>query len=143
MALMRRLLPVLLLTVVLAAACERRRAQDPRAMVQQALHGVLVYPQSLQTGMAAGEEAAQVTLTTMDSIGRVASWFRRALMSNQWTLQSDVTGNDGSVSIAALRGKRPLWITLRPNSGAPGTTYTIIGAVVVDADSLRVQDSLH
>jgi hypothetical protein len=62
---------------------------------------------------------------------------------NQWTLQSDMTGNDGSVSIAAQRGKRPLWITLRPNVGGPGTTYTIIGAVVVDADSLRVQDSLN
>ncbi len=112
-------------------------------MVRQALHGVLVYPQSLQIGMAAGEEAAQITLTTVDSIERVASWFRQALMLNRWTLQSDVTGNDGSVSIAALRGKRPLWITLRPNVGGPGTTYTIIGAVVVESDSLRLQDSLN
>ena len=143
MALMRRFLLVLLLAVAITAACERRRAPDPRPMVRQALRGVLVYPQSMQISMAAGEEAAQVTLTTMDSIGRVASWFRRTLMANQWTLESDVTGNDGSVSIAVLRGKRPLWITLRPNSGGPGTTYTIIGAVVVDADSLRLRDSLN
>jgi hypothetical protein len=111
-------------------------------MVRRALHGVLVYPQSKQIGMAAGEEAAQVTLTTPDSIGRVTSWFRQALALNRWTLQSDVTGNDGSVSITALQGKRPLWITLRPNAGAPGTTYTIIGAVV-EADSPRVRDSLN
>jgi hypothetical protein len=140
---MRQVLPVLLLAIAVAAACERRRAPDPRPMVREALRGVLVYPQSLQIDMAAGEEAAQITLTTTDSIGRVASWFRRALILNQWTLQSDMTGNDGSVSIAAQRGKRPLWITLRPNVGGPGTTYTIIGAVVVDADSLRVQDSLN
>lgn len=112
-------------------------------MVRQALHGVIVYPQSMLVDMAAGEEAAQITLTTMDSIGRVASWFRQVLLLNRWTLQSDVTGRDGSVSIAALQGERPLWITLRPNSGGPGTTYTIIGAVVVDADSLRLRDSLH
>jgi len=143
MALMRRFLPVLLLAVAVTTACERRRAPDPRPMVRQALRGVIVYPQSMQIGMAAGEDAAQITLTTPDSIGRVASWFRQALMVNRWTLESDVTGNDGTVSIAAQRGKRPLWITLRPNSGAPGTTYTIIGAVVVDADSLRVQDSLN
>jgi len=143
MALMRRFLPVLLLAVAVTVACERRRAPDPQAMVRQALHGVLVYPQSLQIGMAAGEEAAQITLTTPDSIGRVASWFRQVLVLNRWTLQSDVTESDGSVSIAALQGKRPLWITLRPNAGAPGTTYTIIGAVVVDADSLRLRDPLH
>jgi len=143
MALMRRFLPVLILALVLAAACERRRAPDPRPMVRQALQGVIVYPHSTQIGMAAGEEAAQLTLTTPDSIGRVASWFRLALMLNRWTLQSDVTGRDGSVSIAAVQGKRPLWIMLRPNAGAPGTTYTIIGAVVVDADSLRLRDSLN
>ncbi len=144
MALMRRFLPVLLIAVALAAACERRRrAPDPQEMVRQALHGVLVYPHSLQLGMAAGEEAAQVTLTTPDSIGQVAHWFREVLRLNRWALQSDVTGGDGSVSITALRGKRPLWVTLRPNTGGPGTTYTIIGAVVADADSLRLPDSLH
>ena len=112
-------------------------------MVRQTLHGILVYPHSLQIGMAAGEEAAEITLTTVDSIAPVANWFREVLRLNRWALQSDVTGGDGSVSITAQRGNRPLWITLRPNVGGPGTTYTIIGAVVVDADSLRLQDSLN
>ena len=144
MALMRQFIHVVLLVVVAAAACERRRrAPDPQEMVQQALHGVLVYPHSLQLGMAAGEEAAEVTLTTPDSIGQVAHWFREVLRLNRWELQSDVTGGDGSVSITAQRGKRPLWVTLRPNIGGPGTTYTIIGAVVVESDSLRLLDSLN
>jgi hypothetical protein len=63
----------------------------------------------------------------------VADWFRRSLTLNGWTLQSDLTSNDGSVTISATRGKRPLWITLRPNQGAPGTTYTMVGALVADS----------
>jgi hypothetical protein len=40
-----------------------------------------------------------------------------------------------------MKGTRPLWVTLRPNVGAAGTTYTVIGAVVAEGDSLRVADS--
>ena len=143
MALMRQFLPVFLLAVAAAAACERRRAPDPRPMVREALHGILVYPHSLEIGAAAGEDAAEMTLTTVDSIGRVANWFREVLRLNRWALQSDVTAADGSISIVALRENRPLWLMLRPNTGGPGTTYTIIGAVVTNADSVRLPDSLR
>ena len=140
---MRQSLSLLLVVLTGASACERRHPPDPRPMVQKAMHGVLVYPRSLVVGMEAGEDAAQITLATEDSVGEVASWFRQALTLNHWTLQSDVTGADGSVSIAATRGNRPLWITLRPNVGAPGTTYMVIGAVVAEGDSLRLQDSVR
>lgn len=107
-------------------------------MVQKAMEGVLVYPLSAEVGIAAGADAAQVTLATADSIGKVARWFRRALLANGWTLVSDATSPDGSISMSATQGKRPLWITLHPNVGAPGTTYTVIGAVV---DSAAAVDS--
>ncbi|MGH7614870.1 MAG: hypothetical protein ACREMW_12620 [Gemmatimonadales bacterium] len=139
---MRQFLPLLLVAIAVVA-CERRRAPDTRAMVRQTLHGVIVYPHSVELGAAAGEDAAEITLTTADSIAPVANWFREVLRLNRWELQSDVTGADGSVSIAALRDKRPMWIMLRPNVGGPGTTYSIIGALVTDADSVRLPDSLH
>lgn len=107
-------------------------------MVQKAMQGVLVYPLSTEVGIAAGADAAQVTLTTVDSIGKVARWFRQALLANGWTLVSDATNPDGSISMSATQGKRPLWITLHSNVGAPGTTYTVIGAVV---DSAAAVDS--
>lgn len=107
-------------------------------MVQKAMQGVLVYPLSSEVGIAAGADAAQVTLTSADSIGKVARWFRQALLANGWTLVSDATNPDGSISMSATQGKRPLWITLHPNVGAPGTTYTVIGAVV---DSAAAVDS--
>ena len=109
-------------------------------MVQKAMQGVLVYPLSTEVGIAAGADAAQVTLTTTDSAGKVARWFRQALLANGWTLVSDATSPDGSISMSATQGKRPLWITLHPNVGAPGTTYTVIGAVVAQ-DSAAVRDS--
>jgi hypothetical protein len=123
----------LLVALLLAIACERRQPPDPSAMVHKALAGVLVYPHSSPVSMSAGEDAAQMTLSTADSLGRVVSWFRQFLALNGWTLQSDVTTGD-SVSIAATKGQRPLWVNLRANVGAPGTTYTVIGTVAA-ADS--------
>jgi len=60
----------------------------------------------------------------------VAAWFRQALKLNGWTLQSDLTGRDGTVTLYAEQAKRPLWITLKANVGGPGTTYTVIGGIV-------------
>src|SRR5512144_2542742 len=109
----RNLLPSFIF-LVLATACERRQEADPRAMVQKAMHGVLVSPLSSEVGIAAGADAAQVTLSTADSVGKVARWFRQALQVNGWTLVSDVTNPDGSIAMSASLGKRPLWITLHP-----------------------------
>jgi hypothetical protein len=135
MALMSRCIPVLLLVLTVAAACERRHPPDPRPMVRKALAGVLVYPLSSEVGIAAGEDAAQATLASVDSVGKVASWFRQALVSNGWSLQSDITNADGSVSISATQGNRPLWVTLRPRADGPGTIYTIIGGIVPARDT--------
>ena len=46
---------------------------------------------------------------------------------------------DGTVSIYAQKGTKPLWISLKPSVAAPGTTYTMIGATVdsTKADSGR------
>lgn len=123
-----------------ATACNRPKPPDTQAILTKSLHGVLVYPLSTLVDAASGTDAAQVTLTSLDSVGKVASWFRQALTVNGWTLQSDVTNNDGSIAIQAASGNRPLWITLRPNVGGPGSTYTVIGAVV-SGDTLSVSDS--
>jgi hypothetical protein len=130
MALMSRTIPLVLLVLTVAAACERRHPPDPRPMVRKALAGVLVYPLSTEVDIAAGEDAAQATLASADSVGKVANWFRRSLVSNGWSLQSDITNADGSVSISASQGKRPLWVTLRPRVDGSGTTYTVIGGIV-------------
>ena len=139
---MRHVPIVFLLLVVGSLACDRRRPPDPRAMVQRAMRGLFIYPGSVTIDMAAGEDAAQVTLTALDSVAVVARWFREALRLNGWSLQSDLTANDHSIAIVATKGARPLWVTLHPNVGGPGTTYTLIGAVVATGDSLRLVDSL-
>jgi len=136
---MRATLMLLMLTAV--AACNRPQPPDTRAMLRKSLQGVLVYPRSTLVDVTSGSDAAQVTLTTLDSVSVVASWFRSELNLNGWALQSDVTNGDGSIAIVAQKGSRPLWITLRPNVGGPGSTYNVIGAVV-SGDSLVVADSV-
>ena len=130
----------LLLLLTAVAACNRPQPPDTRAMLRKSLHGVLVYPRSTLVDATSGSDAAQVTLTTLDSVAVVATWFRDELNLNGWALQSDVTSGDGSIAIVAQKGNRPLWITLRSNVGGPGSTYTVIGAVVT-GDSMAVAES--
>lgn len=137
---MRPLSFALLLTLTVTVACNRPKPPDSQAVLRKSLQGVLVYPRSTTVDANTGSDAAQVTLTTLDSVGVVARWFRDELQHGGWTLQSDVTNSDGSIAITAMKGSRPVWVTMRPNVGGPGSTYTVIGAAV-GGDSVSVTDS--
>lgn len=120
---------IVLLGVLLFAACDRPKEPDARQMASRALQGALSYPGSKIVKIAAGTDAAEVTLTTSDSVAQVATWFRTALSLNNWQLRNEGRGKDGAFTIYAEKPDgRPLWLTLRPNG--TGTTYTLIGAII-------------
>ena len=119
------------LAAVSLVACERRHEAESRALAARVLQGVLVYPGSSMTSIAAGTDAAQVQLSSPASPDAVATWYRQTLRLNGWELKSDGALPDGGITIYAEQGRRPLWITLHANSGGPGTTYNLIGAQVV------------
>jgi hypothetical protein len=134
---------LLLLSLALLAACDRSRATEKtEALVSRALKGVLAFPQSTPVEVSAGEEAAQFVLTAPASVAEVRAWYRKVLPMNGWELKGDGQGRDGTVSMYAEHQGRPLWITLRPNVGAPGTTYTLIGAFTL-SDSTKQADSVR
>jgi hypothetical protein len=112
-------------------ACERRHEAESRAMAVRVLQGVLVYPGSRVVSIASGADAAQVELSSTASPDAVATWYRQVLRLNGWALKSDGKLADGGITIYAEQGKRPLWITVHPAVGEPGTTYNLIGAQVV------------
>lgn len=136
---MRRSIPLLLALALLAAGCDRERnaAQD-RALAARALRGVLAYPQSSLVSLSAGNEAAELAFSSPAAVADVAQWYRQALTLNGWDVRSDIAQGDGTVSIYAQKDKQPLWVTLRPNVGGPGTTYTLVGAVV-EPDSAKAK----
>src|SRR5258707_3805961 len=97
--------PTLVLLLIAAAACNRPQPPDTRATLRQSLHGVLVYPRSTLIDLASGSDAAQVTLTTLDSVADVAPWFPSQLNLHRWALQSDRTDGDGSIAIPGPKGR--------------------------------------
>ena len=126
---MSRVLALVCVVAVCAAACERSADQTKqRQFAAQLLAGLLAYPRSSVLQVSTGQDAAQVTLSTPAAVPAVATWYRQVLRLNGWDLQGDGVMSDGSVSIYAEKGKRPLWITLKATAGGPGTTYTLIGA---------------
>jgi|SRR5467141_4002016 len=127
---MRAPLALVLTLLAVFAACSRPADKNPRATVYRALHGVLVYPRSIMLQMDAGDSAGQITLTTTDSFPRVVAWFHEAFRLNGWDIQSDAPDRDGTVTLYAQQGRRPVWVRLHANVGGPGTTYTVIGGIV-------------
>ena len=127
---MRLPIPLTLALVLGLAACDRPADRTTRTTVYRALHGVLVYPQSVMVTMDAGDSAGQLTLTTVDSLPRVTGWFRETFRLNSWTMQSDVTDRDGTITLYAEKNRRPVWVRIHANVGGPGTTYTVIGGIV-------------
>jgi hypothetical protein len=122
---------------LLAVACER--GADPekaRALAARALRGSITYPQSSLVSISAGEDAAEVVLTTPAEVATVAEWYRRALSLNGWELRSDQADRAGTVTIYADKAGRPLWLTLSANTGGPGTTYKMVGAII-ESDSIK------
>ena len=130
---------VLVFALLAIAACERpSERQEARAIAARALRNVLAFPRSTIVSVDAGPEAAQVVLTTPSSVEVVATWYRQFLQLNRWDLRSDQVGTDGTISMyAADTAGRPLWITLKTNVGAPGTTYTLIGAALGDSSVVQ------
>jgi hypothetical protein len=124
----------LVLICAALVACERPGSpEQTRRLAGQALQGTLAYPRSTVVSVSAGDEAAQLVLTSPDSVEVVAKWFVRTLALNHWNVQRNITDRNGTVTIYAEQNKRPLWLTLRPNVGGPGTTYTMVGVIPTDS----------
>jgi hypothetical protein len=125
-----------ILALLSLVGCERPGSHDPQRsqrLTGQALRGTLAYPRSSMVSLSAGEEAAQLVMSSPDSVGTVAKWFLTALALNHWDVKRTVSDRTGTVTIYAEQEKRPLWLTLRPNAGGPGTTYTMIGVIPTDS----------
>jgi hypothetical protein len=138
---MRHSIVLLLGLALFAGGCSRdKEAQRARGVVSRALPGALSYPGSSLVNYSAGEDAARIEFSTPAALKDVAAWYRQALALNGWEVQSDAVDQSGAVSIYAEKGKQPLWLTLRANVGGPGTTYTLMGAIV-EADSTNAQRS--
>src|SRR6266487_1271072 len=108
----------------LLAACERPgyNPDETRHRAGQALSDTLAYPRS-----------SMLSVSSPDSVTTVATWFLKALPLNHWDVKRNVSDRSGTVTIYAEQNKRPLWLTLRPNVGGPGTTYTMIGVIPTDS----------
>ncbi|HMG18379.1 MAG TPA: hypothetical protein VK573_06625 [Gemmatimonadales bacterium] len=120
--------------LALLVACERPgNPEQTRQLAGKALSGTLTYPGSTMVSVSAGEEAAELVMASPDSVQDVAQWFLRALPLNRWDVKRTINDRGGTVTIYAEQGKRPLWLTLRPNVGGPGTTYTMIGVIPTDS----------
>jgi hypothetical protein len=122
---------LILLGCLTLAGCDRPQASDARQLASRALQGALSYPGSTIVSVSAGTDAAEVKLATGDPVDRVAEWFRQALTLNGWELRNEGKAAEGAITIyAEKKDGRPLWLTLKPNVGAPGSTYTLVGAII-------------
>jgi hypothetical protein len=123
---------MLFLAMAVLAGCDRPdEGLRARQLAARALRNMLAYPQSSLVSVTAGEDAAELVLSSPASVPQIAAWYRQTLRLNQWELKSERVRHD-TVTLYAERQGEPVWITLRPNTGAPGTTYSLVGAILAD-----------
>lgn len=133
---MSRPLSFLLCITLLAAGCNRPdEGARARELTSRALQGMLAYPQSTLVRVSAGEDAGEMILTSPAPVLEILAWYRQALKLNGWQVKSEQT-RQGRVTLYVEKEGRPVWITLMPNTGGPGTTYTLVGAII-PPDSTR------
>src|SRR5881628_3374156 len=77
-AAMSRSFGVLIILTCTVGACERHDQAASRAVLREAMHGVLAYPRSTLVSMTAGSDAGQLEFTSPDAVDTVAGWFRLA-----------------------------------------------------------------
>jgi hypothetical protein len=123
-----RIFAVLLL--VIAASCARE--QSPPAASAELLAGIPAFPGSRPVSSSAGADAVQSGYLAAQRPDSVASWYRAWLVKDGWEISGDVRGGDGSITLHAEKGTRPLWLILQPLADHLGTRYSVIGA---EADS--------
>ncbi len=136
---MPRIVLPLLVVLSVCLACDRPAEQKKeRQFAAKLMEGLLAYPRSSLETVTAGSDAAQVTLSAPAPVAAVAKWYREMLRLNGWDLQNDAVANDGSLTIYAEKGRRPLWIMLTADQGGRATRYTIVGAELPQ-DSTKAQ----
>jgi hypothetical protein len=121
---------ILLAITLLITGCDRPDdSVRAREVASRALQGTLAYPQSSLVRVSAGEDAGEIMLTSPAPVSEIVAWYRQTLAANGWELKGEQQ-RQGQVTMYAEKAGRPVWITLTPNSGSPGTTYTLVGAII-------------
>src|SRR5260370_15488311 len=102
--------------LALLAGCERpgENTAQTRKLAGKALSGTLAYPRSTLVSVSAGEEAAQLALSSPDSMNEVADWLLRALPLNGLDVKRTGSGGKGGLTLYAEQGEAPPSLTLHP-----------------------------
>lgn len=125
---MRRHLCLALAALTLAAC-----SPDPKkdmATVGQALPGLPLPPDARVVGRAGSADALQITFQTTWSPDSLADYYRLVFSRQPWTLQSDVTDQEGALVLYATREGPPIWLRITSVPGAPGAMLQMNGAVL-------------
>lgn len=127
---------------LLLVGCERPNSGPPPSYVAAAkAFADLVHPPGSQLlSTAAGTEAAEANYTNPAPPDSIAAWYRRELVKRGFELERESVRGDGSIVIYARKQREhPLWVTVRPAVGGPGTSFTLVG--VVPADTVASHDT--
>lgn len=119
----------LALAVLTLAAC----SPDPKkdiASVGQALPGLPLPPAARVVGRSGSTNALQINFQSLWSPDSLTEFYRQILSRPPWTLQSDVTDQEGAQVLYATREGPPIWLRITPVPGAPGAFLQMNGAVV-------------
>jgi hypothetical protein len=126
---------VLLAVALLLGACGDAPDPPPEPpptppKMSEAMPDVLLPPGAELLSRSGGSDAIQLTLRSDQDAARVADYYRGVLTRGEWRLVSDVTSQDGAITLYAEQDGPPLWVRVWSDSGQAGSMVQLAGAVV-------------
>ena len=128
---MRKTLLLLCFTAATTLGCQDKPPTPPS--MSQVMPNLPVPPEAQVVARSGSEDALLLRLSTRVSPEEIERYYRDLLSRDPWQLVSDTRMADGALALYAERQGPPLWVTIRKNSGGPGTIVELTGAVVDDA----------
>jgi len=100
------------------------------ATVGEALPGLPLPPEARVVARGGSPDALQITFQSGWSADSLINLYRAVLSNAPWELQNDVLDSEGARVLYATRQGPPIWVRIKGNVGAPGSTIQIMGAAV-------------
>lgn len=113
-----------ILLILFLGAC---RGATPREASGELLAGIPALPRSAPASISAGADAVEAGYTSTLPPDSVAAWYRRWFIKDGWHINGDLPAA-GSVTLYVEKGRRPIWLIIRPLADHQGSVFSVVAA---------------
>jgi hypothetical protein len=124
-----RHMPLVVVLVVLLAACRDREPAPTLPQVGQAFSTVITPPNGALVSRSGSSDALELTFQSGVGADQIAEFYRGQFSREGWRILSDIADTTGVVAMHVEwdATRQPMWVRIQPVGN--GSTISMVGAV--------------